>query len=215
MAITIGTNSGFVSTAPTADPADNNGNIDDRAQTTKDTSPAGSNKITEIGWWCDAATQAANFEVGLYAADGAVVPGEAGTLLFSDTTNAKGTTAGWKTVTGLNWSISASTSYWITVQLDNTATATPTNVTGTGGSGRDFVTASTLPDPFGGGALAASAGMVAIYAKYEAVAGGTNFQINIGDSWKTVDGLQINIGDTWKTVAGAQINIGDTWKTIF
>lgn len=44
---------------------------------------------------------------------------------------------------------------------------------------------------------------------------GTNMQLNIGDSWKTISGMQINIGDSWKTVAGAQINIGDSWKTIF
>jgi hypothetical protein len=44
---------------------------------------------------------------------------------------------------------------------------------------------------------------------------GTGFQVNIGDSWKSVDGMQINIGDSWKAVAGAQVNIGDTWKTIF
>lgn len=47
------------------------------------------------------------------------------------------------------------------------------------------------------------------------VSSGTNFQLNIGDAWKTVDGLQINIGDAWKTVDGAQVNIGDAWKTIF
>ena len=45
--------------------------------------------------------------------------------------------------------------------------------------------------------------------------GGTNCQINIGDSWKAVDAMQINIGDSWKAVAGMQINIGDAWKTIF
>jgi hypothetical protein len=44
---------------------------------------------------------------------------------------------------------------------------------------------------------------------------GTNMQINIGDSWKELEGLQINIGDVWKPVASAQINIGDAWKTIF
>ena len=46
-------------------------------------------------------------------------------------------------------------------------------------------------------------------------AAGTNFQINIGDSWHAVEGMQINIGDTWKAAAGAQVNIGDAWKTIF
>ena len=51
---------------------------------------------------------------------------------------------------------------------------------------------------------------------YSDIAGTTtNFQINIGDDWKTVDALKINIGDSWKDVAGAQINIGDAWKTIF
>lgn len=53
-----------------------------------------------------------------------------------------------------------------------------------------------------------------LYADFFA-GSGTNMQINIGDAWKTVEGMKINIGDTWKTVEGAQINIGDTWKTIF
>lgn len=48
-----------------------------------------------------------------------------------------------------------------------------------------------------------------------AAAVGTNMQINIGDTWRSVSGAQINIGDTWRTVVGAQINIGDTWRTIF
>ena len=46
-------------------------------------------------------------------------------------------------------------------------------------------------------------------------AGGTNFQINIGDSWKVIPAAQINIADTWKPIASAKINIGDSWKTIF
>lgn len=41
---------------------------------------------------------------------------------------------------------------------------------------------------------------------------GPAWQINIGDAWKTVEGVQINIGDAWKTVDAAQINIGDAWK---
>ena len=46
-------------------------------------------------------------------------------------------------------------------------------------------------------------------------AGGTDFQINIGDVWKAVPLMKLNIGDDWKAVAGAQVNIGDAWKTIF
>lgn len=40
-------------------------------------------------------------------------------------------------------------------------------------------------------------------------------QINIGDTWKEIEGMKINIGDVWKTVEGLQVNIGDDWKTVF
>jgi hypothetical protein len=169
----LGVNTGFVSTAPTADPAEAaTATVDGRAAVIKHTSPAGTNVITEIGWWCDGATEEANFEVALYAADGATVPGEAGTLLFSDATNAKGTTAGWKVVSGLNWSISASTAYWIGIQVDDTVTVTKTDRRNNEGNGRDDLAASTLPDPFGGGAIPDADAYLTIYAKYEAAAGG-------------------------------------------
>ena len=42
----------------------------------------------------------------------------------------------------------------------------------------------------------------------------TNIQVNIADTWKTVDSMKINISDTWKTVSAVKQNIGDTWKTI-
>lgn len=44
---------------------------------------------------------------------------------------------------------------------------------------------------------------------------GTNMQINIGDSFKTVDAMKINISDTWKDVVAVKINIGDTWRDVF
>lgn len=173
MAVTIGTNAGFVTVAPTADPAGNNGSMDNGARVTKDTSPATAAKVTEIGWWCDNATEAANFEVGIYAADGAVVPGEAGTLLHVSRTNAKGTTSGWKRVTGLDWAISPNTVYWIGVQLDNTATLTNNNNALTGGQGHDNLSgATTLPDPFGGGAFPADV-TGAYYAVWEESSGPT------------------------------------------
>jgi len=133
MAVVLGTNSGFCAASPTDDPAGTNRTVDSYAEVTKDTSPAGNNVITEVGWWCDNATKEANFEVGLYAADGAVVPGEAGTLLYSSIVNAKGLGAGWKKVTGLSWAIDPSTPYWIGVQLDNTATTTSINYATSGG----------------------------------------------------------------------------------
>ena len=59
--------------------------------------------------------------------------------------------------------------------------------------------------------------IAAAYIKvtYTEPATGTNTQINIGDTWKDIEGMKINIGDSWKAVEGAQINIGDSWKTIF
>ena len=167
MALVLGTNSGFVTTAPTSDPDGPATFIDDKAIVTADTSPSGAVKIVEIGWWCNSATEESNFEVGLYAADGAVVPDEAGTLLEVSRTHAKGTGAGWKVVSGLDWNISASTDYWLGVQLDDTATGTTTDGGGSGGMGRDdLISQSTLPDPFNGGTFTATE-LTAIYAVTE------------------------------------------------
>lgn len=60
-------------------------------------------------------------------------------------------------------------------------------------------------------------GQYTIGANFEPVGAsiGTNFQVNIGDAWKTVDAMKINIGDTWKDVAAVKINIGDTWRDVF
>ena len=66
-----------------------------------------------------------------------------------------------------------------------------------------------------GGAATFSVDSIKIRIYYTAVGSGTNFQVNIGDTWKDVSTMKINIGDTWKDVAGAKVNIGDSWKTIF
>jgi hypothetical protein len=162
----IGTNCGFVTVAPTTDPDGTDVVIDYDAVVCSFTSPAGATKITEVGWYCDNDTEEANFEVGLYAADGAVVPGEAGTLLYQSAATAKGTTLGWKKIT-VDWDISGSTVYWLAVQLDNTATTTNTNHATTGGAGSDWVySKSTLPNPFGGGAISVPAGICSFYAVY-------------------------------------------------
>jgi hypothetical protein len=215
MAVVLGTSSGFVTTAPTSDPTGTGYPADANAFVSKDTSPATATKITEIGWWANTATAETNFEVGLYAADGAVVPGEAGTRLYVANTNAKGTTSGWKVVS-VDWDISPSTAYWLALQVDDTVSTTEADIALTGGNGVDIKnTQTTLTDPFGGGALADADAMLAIYAVWEAAAGGNVKQINIGDAWKEITGIQINIGDSWKAVEGAKINISDAWKTVF
>src|SRR3990167_1300010 len=92
MAVALGTNSGFVSVAPTLDPAGTSTTFDGSSVVTKHTSPAGALKITQIGWYRAAGTNGANFEVALYAADG--TDGVAGTRLFVDATNSD-TGGGW------------------------------------------------------------------------------------------------------------------------
>ena len=168
MAFTIGSvTCGFVTSAPTADPGAANIIADDTINVVSDTTPAGAARITEIGWYCDGASEEANFMVGLYASDGTVVPGEAGTLLYSDTTNAKGTDAGWKVVS-VDWEISENTRYWIAITMDATATDTSTNRGLSGGSGRDARSGlHEFTNPFGGGALLDADGTVSIYAVYE------------------------------------------------
>lgn len=135
MALTLGTNCGFVTTAPTSDPEGDAGDlktIDNYVYAIKHTLSSNS-VISEIGWWCDDATEAANFEVGIYSDN----EGSPNSLLFSNTTNAKGTDSGWKKATGLSFNLNAGT-YWIAVQLDNTSTATHTDSLGTGGVGYSF-----------------------------------------------------------------------------
>jgi len=194
MAVVLGTNSGFVTVAPTADPAGNTLNADNTRSVSRDTSPSTVAKIIEMGWWCDDATEEANFEVGLYAADGTVVPGEAGTRLFVAAVNAKGTTAGWKSVV-VDWPISPSTSYWLGMQLDDTATLTTTDAATSGGLGRDTVGSSTsLPNPFGGGTLSSDVGAVSIYALWQTASGPANlktYNTNVRSNIKSINGNPI------------------------
>ena len=212
MALVLGTNCGFVTTAPTGDPGDWSVAYDNYAYAISDTTPTGTVKITEIGWYCLSATEEANYEVGIYE-DSSNRPGNAVAIAH---TNAKGTTAGWKRVT-VDWTVSANTVYWIAVQLDDTATATNGRRINpaVGGSTMAYKSsATTLADPWDGG----NGGVdytYAIYAVYETAAAGTNMKINIGDVWKDVSEMKINVGDAWKAVTQVKQNVGDTWKTVF
>lgn len=160
MALAIGTNVGFVTVQPTADPAGTNTVIDGSSVVTKDTSPATANlKIIEMGWYRGSGTNTANFEVALYSESAGV----AATRVFVAATNSSAV-QGWIRV-AVNWPISSSTAYWLGLQMDahsgssNVDSATP------GGSGSDIQTSqTTLNNPYGGGAVADASGMYAVYA---------------------------------------------------
>ena len=219
MAVVIGTNSGFCDTAPTDDPVgDSQGDIGNDAWVTHDTSLPTAAKITEIGWWADDNSNSTNFEVGLYAADGSVVPGEAGTLLHVERTNTYDGNAGWVRVT-VDWAIDPSTEYWLAVQFDDVAQTITSDVSGAGGgTGWDTkASQTTLTDPFGGGAISFDDRCGSIYVLWEeaAPAGTQNVHINIADTFRNAKNIYINVGDVWRNVNEAHINIADTFRKVF
>lgn len=182
MGLVKGTNCGFVTTAPTEDPTDSDGIIDDYAYGLKDTSPTGAKRVTEIGWWCNNATEEADFDVGIY--DHNVGDDNPEAIVGVSRNNAKGTDAGWKRVTGLNIEITAETIYWIALQLDNTATTTIINYSAAGGEKSDLKTAQTsLPDPWGASEFTYER-LQSIYAVYE-----TTIQASVTNGLKLNDTL--------------------------
>ena len=161
MALALGANSGFVTAAPTADPAGTGTTIDGNAVVTKHTSPAGATKIISIGWYRASGTNSANWEIALYS-DLAGVPV---TRLFVDATNST-TSAGW-VVTTVDWAITENTAYWLALQMDAYSGSSQVDASASGGTGSDLFAATTLATPYAGGAVADADGMYAIYALLE------------------------------------------------
>lgn len=168
MAVAKGTNAGFITVSPTADPVAVDTTFDTVERAVKDTAPAGATKIIEIGWWSGVATEEANFEVGLYSHN--AVSDKPTTRLFVAATNAKGTTAGWKKVI-VDWTITAGIIYWIAVQLDNTSTASKINHTVAAGLRNSLKSGvSTLSSPWSATSTESETEIYAIYAVW--LAGG-------------------------------------------
>ena len=209
MTLVVGTNCGLVETAPTSDPTGGFLRVANDSELAMRIIPTRDIIITEIGWWCNEATQAANFEVGIYDHDSGVDRPE--DLIHVDRTNAKGTDAGWKVVSGLSWNLTANTTYWIAFQLDDTASVTQTDIEIISGEKNVHKTGQSTLESTWTGTLDGNNNATAIYAVFESA-----LKINIGDAWKDIKAIKINIGDAWKTVTGMQINInGSEWKTVF
>jgi hypothetical protein len=159
VALALGTNSGFVTSAPSADPAESGTTIDGSSVVTKHTSPANAVKITSIGWYRASGTNTANWEIALYAD----TAGVAAARLFADQTNSTASN-GWLT-TAVDWDISPSTAYWLGLQMDAHSGSSTVDGAASGGAGSDVLTSQTaLNDPYGGGAVADADGMYAVYA---------------------------------------------------
>lgn len=197
MALVLGTNAGFVTVAPTTDPNGTNSlNIDGASFVTKHTSPANSAKITEIGWYRNSNTNTANFEIALYA-DSA---GVAGSRLFVDATNSSAVT-GWITV-AVDWAISANTAYWLGVQMDAHGGSSGIDIEASGGSGYDSISgATTLNDPYGGGAVQDADGIVAIYALVE-----LDKTVNVSDSI-TIRDFIVSVDEYSESNSGSSFDV--------
>jgi len=184
MALVLGTNCGFVSVVPSGDPEPQyTTTIDDYTKGFYDTT-TDAITIKEMGWYCENATEEANFEVGIFSDSGENSPGD---LLFSETVNAKGTDAGWKRVTGLNWELSATTKYWLAVQLDNVNTTTTIGRTVLQGQSR-FYSDSGSTSLEGPGSIG-SPGVLSIYAVYETA--GETHNISKSDTTSLSDSISI------------------------
>ncbi len=194
MALALGTNVGFVTTAPTADPAGANTTIDGSSVVVKHTTPSDALRITQIGWYRGSGTNTANFEIALYSESAGV----AATRLFVDATNSS-SAGGWITV-AVDWAVSPSTAYWLGLQMDaHTGSSTVDSAT-SGGSGTDVLTSqTTLNNPYGGGAVADADGMYAIYALLELMVPVDQTSTSIGRIQKTIDQTLSSIGRIQKS----------------
>ncbi len=210
MAVVLGTNSGFVTVAPTADPAGTGTTIDGNAVVTKHTSPANSVLITSIGWYRESGTNTANWEIALYS-DLAGVPL---TRLAVDATNSTASN-GWLT-TAVSWAIAPSTPYWLALQMDAHSGSSGVDAAASGGAGSDLFAATALADPYAGGTVADADGMYAIYALVAVISAAVTgtATASISETDVVAGGKTIIItltNDTWK-VAGTG-PIGTTAET--
>jgi len=121
MPLTRGTNCGFVSSRPTAgNPGSDCATFDEYHFAFRDTSPSGGNRIIEIGWHERGITFAGGaFKVALYS-DSGDMPGtlQSGFPQYGVTIT---DTVGWYRITGLNYSLTSNTVYWITAGHETVA----------------------------------------------------------------------------------------------
>lgn len=168
MALALGTNCGFVETAPVDDPAENNATCDNYLTALRDNTPATAVKVTEIGFWCDSqGDEGQNWEVGIYDDDSDTPKN---LLAGADQTNVLSAGAGWKSVVGLNITVTPETTYWIGIQWDNSTVACNYNYSSATGVGKYiYITpATTLLDPWVGGS--STTRINSMYAVWEAAA---------------------------------------------
>lgn len=214
MVVTLGTSAGFCLASPSADPDGTNDNtLDGNKISMRFQAPADAVKITEIGWWCEADPESADYDVGLYDHD-AVNDTPGLILVKADDITIDG--PGWKKLTGLNIEVTGNTYYWVATSIPNTTEVTQGNYELEESNRYVAGLVGDLPADWDGENVDSNnVTLFSFYMVYETAAVGTNMQVNIGDSWKEVAAAKVNIGGAWKEVVAAQVNIGDAWKEVF
>lgn len=144
-AVAINYDSGFIATTPINTVNGSVVTMDTQAIAIIDTAPIGATSIIELGWWSNGVSEDAEAYLGVYALN--VTNGKPGVLLNS-TNLSKGTTAGWKKV-NISLSITGGTSYWLAVQLDDTATNSRGTYTDGANNGQIKISQTNLPSSWG------------------------------------------------------------------
>lgn len=170
MAVALGTNSGFVSAAPSADPATTDGQVGAYAIAQKDTSPAGTNKVTALGWYqANAGNSESDYSCGIYSHDAGNDRPNALIATQSSGQSVPVNTEEWLSYTGLNISLTASTTYWIAATAEDVASDCKTDYSTTGDM--DYKSGGPpLPSPWGSSSGSLDR-VYSIYALYEAAVG--------------------------------------------
>ena len=167
MALVTGTNCGLVSSAPTSDPTETGGGTEGYAVAMKVTTGVGVTKITELGWYLSTTVGSAlTYEVGVYEDDAG--DGEPGALVGKSSATSAGTDEGWKSVS-VDISVSASTTYWLALQVDYVSGTGQVDYEDDTGEERDYKGTedqTTLTNPWGDSAADGVDRSLAVYGVY-------------------------------------------------
>ena len=140
MALTLGTNCGFVTTAPTANPSGTafaiGGGGGGAINAMKDVADS-AGTITQLGIWIDAAADAENIQLALYSHDSS---NDKPDSIINNISVGTASAAAWNTVT-VSIPVTAGTTYWLAVFTSSTDTD----------SDRGTVTASRRVSDYSGG----------------------------------------------------------------
>lgn len=166
-----GVTCGIVTAQPTGDPGSGAIHLDNNVLYHRIITASDAATLVEIGYFRDAATNnpSKDIDFGLYASDATPEPTD---LLFS--TGAQTDSGGddtWFGVTGLSWSVSGSTDYWLAAVTADNNTFTQWEATDVANGHVFELATQVLSDPAGALSGADADGAIGLYCVIEAAGG--------------------------------------------